>query len=96
MEKVATGSYFGKLERNPAKWEPVRRKIARQTNNSSAPLPKFVIHRGTLSHELRKQRGTGKVMIRVPLFDLKFLKRDCRMGCRNFKSAALVPRFRSS
>src|SRR5215472_6711937 len=40
---------------------------------SSAPLPKFVIHRGTLSHELRKQRGTSKHMILVPLFDLKFL-----------------------
>jgi len=39
----------------------------------SAPLPKFVIHRGTLSHELRKQRGTSKHMILVPLFDLKFL-----------------------
>src|SRR6266436_2117060 len=40
---------------------------------TSAPLPKFVIHRGTLSHELRKQRGTSKHMILVPLFDLKFL-----------------------
>jgi hypothetical protein len=41
--------------------------------NTSAPFPKFVIHRGTLSHELRKQRGTSKYMILVPLFDLKFL-----------------------
>ena len=56
----------------------------------SAPLPKFVIHSGTLSHELRKQRGTSKVMILVPLFDLKFLKRDCRTWGRNFKSAALA------
>jgi hypothetical protein len=32
-----------------------------------------VIHRGTLSHELRKQRGTSKHMILVLLFDLKFL-----------------------
>src|SRR5215467_560288 len=39
----------------------------------SAPLPKFVIHRGTLSHELRKQLGTSKDMILVPLFDLTFL-----------------------
>src|SRR5258708_12696457 len=39
----------------------------------SAPLPKFVIHRSNLLHELRKQRGTSKFMILVPLFDLKFL-----------------------
>src|SRR6266540_3430578 len=39
----------------------------------SAPLPKFVIHRSTFSHELRKQRGTSNSMILVPLFDLKFL-----------------------
>src|SRR5262249_5813135 len=40
---------------------------------ASAPLPKFVIHRGTLGHELRKQGGTSKFMILVPLSDLKFL-----------------------
>src|SRR6266540_1515412 len=40
---------------------------------SSAPFPKFVIYFGTLSHELRKQRGTSKYMVLVPLFDLKFL-----------------------
>jgi hypothetical protein len=28
-----------------------------------ARLPKFVIHRGNLRHELRKQRGTGKYLI---------------------------------
>src|SRR5438067_13632502 len=39
----------------------------------SGPLPKFVIHRGTTRHELRKQRGTSNSMILVPLFDLKFL-----------------------
>src|SRR5262245_24900720 len=39
----------------------------------SAPLSKFVIHRSTTRHELRKQRGTSKFMILVPLFDLKFL-----------------------
>jgi hypothetical protein len=32
-----------------------------------------VIHGGTLWNELRKQRGTSKAMILVPLFDLKFL-----------------------
>jgi hypothetical protein len=31
-------------------------------------------------------------MIPMPLFDLKFLKRVCGNCCRNFKSAALVPR----
>jgi hypothetical protein len=41
---------------------------------TSAPFPKFVIRRSNLWHELRKQRGTGKFMILVPLFDLKFLK----------------------
>src|SRR5262249_36488115 len=40
---------------------------------TSAPLPKFVIHSGTLWHELRKQRGTSNSMIPVPLFDFKFL-----------------------
>jgi hypothetical protein len=40
---------------------------------TSAPLPKFVIRRRGLRDELRKQRGTGKFMILVPLFDLKFL-----------------------
>src|SRR5262249_36416175 len=39
----------------------------------SAPLSKFVIHCSTTRHELRKQRGTSKFMILVPLFDLKFL-----------------------
>src|SRR5215470_14433179 len=40
---------------------------------TSAPLPKFVNHRGNHRHELRKQRGTSKFMTLVPLFDLKFL-----------------------
>src|SRR6516225_7853527 len=39
----------------------------------SAPLPKFVVHRRTVLHELRKQRGTSGYMIVVPPFDLKFL-----------------------
>src|ERR1043166_1576611 len=47
--------------------------IADVSRAPSAPFPKFVIHCGTLSHELRKQRGTSKYMILVPLFDLKFL-----------------------
>jgi hypothetical protein len=40
--------------------------------------------------------GTSKFMIPVPLFDLKFLDRMCRLHRRNFKSAALAPTFRSS
>src|SRR5262249_30368128 len=36
-------------------------------------FPKFVTHGGTLLHELRKRTGTSKLMILVPLFDLKFL-----------------------
>src|SRR5262249_36493127 len=44
-----------------------------QIGGTSAPLSKFVIHRSTSRHELRKQRGTSKFMILVPLFDLKFL-----------------------
>jgi hypothetical protein len=34
--------------------------------------------------------GTSKPMNLVPLLDLKFLDRACRLRCRNFKSAALV------
>src|SRR5438045_9514192 len=62
---------------------------------ASAPLPKFVIHRSTFRHELRKQRGTSNSKILVPLFDLKFLKRVCGKSCRNFKSAALAADRRS-
>src|SRR5262245_46913182 len=40
---------------------------------ASAPLSKLVIHCSTARHELRKQRGTSKFMMLVPLFDLKFL-----------------------
>jgi hypothetical protein len=34
--------------------------------------------------------GTSKFMILVPLFDLKSLGSFCRLGCRDFKSAALA------
>src|SRR5258708_18372793 len=47
--------------------------VVRSGRRASAPFPKFVIRRSTLCHELRKQRGTSKTMILVPLFDLKFL-----------------------
>src|SRR5579872_266321 len=41
-------------------------------------------------HELRKVMGTGKFMILVPLFHLKFLDGIRRLRCRNFKWAAIV------
>src|SRR5215216_6096859 len=40
---------------------------------TSAPLPKFMIHRGTFLYEVRKQRRTSGFMTLVLLFDLKFL-----------------------
>jgi hypothetical protein len=46
----------------------------------SASFPKFVIHGGNFLHELRKQRGTSKHMILVPLFDLKFLNEFAATG----------------
>src|SRR3954454_11899940 len=66
-----------------------KRWAKNQPDQPSAPFPKFVIRRSTLCHELRKQRGTSKSMILVPLFDLKFLIEFAATGCRNFKSAAL-------
>src|SRR3954466_11404409 len=47
-------------------------------------------------YELRKAMGTSKFMILVPLFDLKSLGSFRRLRCRDFKSTALVPTFRSS
>jgi len=60
-------------------WSDRHRQAIPATGCTSARLPKFVIHRGTPSHELRKQRGTGKHMILVPLFDLKFLNEAAQM-----------------
>jgi hypothetical protein len=34
--------------------------------------------------------GASKIKALVPLFDLKFLRRDRDINCRNFKSAALA------
>ena len=39
----------------------------------SARFPKFVIPGGTFAHELRKAKGTSKLMFLVPLFDLRSL-----------------------
>src|SRR6266436_96115 len=71
-------------------WIKPRRREDPMVRRTSAPLPKFVIHRSAPGHELRKQRGTSKFMILVPLFDLKFLNEPRRDCCRNFKSAALA------
>ena len=43
----------------------------------------------TTFYELRKATGTGKLMILVPLVDLKSLGPFRRLRCRDFKSAAL-------
>ena len=40
---------------------------------SSTRFPKFVIRLRILANELRKAKGTSKLVILVPLFDLKFL-----------------------
>ena len=45
-------------------------------------------------HELRKAMGTRKLMILVPLFDLKSLGRFRGLQCRDFKSAALATQAR--
>src|SRR6266508_3420695 len=73
LERCANAAYKSYCIQNC----PQRCMLYRQQKKyqclASAPFPKFVIHCGTLSHELRKQRGTSKYMILVPLFDLKFL-----------------------
>jgi hypothetical protein len=48
--------------------------------STSASFPKFVIRGVNLLHELRKQSGTSKHLILVPLFDLKFLSRFAATG----------------
>ena len=40
---------------------------------ASTRFPKFVIRLRILANELRKAKGTSKLKILVPLFDLKFL-----------------------
>ena len=39
---------------------------------TSVPIPKFAQACGSLGCELRNQRGTSKLMILVPLLNLKF------------------------
>ncbi len=62
----------------------------RRAAKPSASFPKFVIPGGKHLHELRKQRGTSKPMIIVPLFDFEVPEQTCRARRRNFKSAALA------
>src|SRR5829696_1588075 len=68
------------LPRIAGRLPPIGPSGAFQTLGASAPLPKFVIHSSTFRHELRKQRGTSKSMILVPLFDLKFLNEIAARG----------------
>jgi hypothetical protein len=63
-----------------------------QIGRTSAPLPNFVIHCGTLRHEIRKQRGTGMYMVSGAAFRFEVPEGVRRKCCRNFKSAALVGR----
>src|SRR4051812_11862268 len=71
-----------------------------EVTNRSGPLVPTFRSSYTISaitiYELRKAMGTSKFMILVPLFDLKSLGSFRRLRCRDFKSAALVPTFRSS
>src|SRR5271169_4437907 len=66
-------------------------KLDASVGASSARFPKFVHRCSTLFRELRKAKGTSKLMISSAAFDLKFLLRTRSKLCRNFKSAALAP-----
>jgi hypothetical protein len=44
-----------------------------QIGGTSARFPKFVIQGRKLAYELRKAKGTSKLMFLVPLFDLRSL-----------------------
>src|ERR1700751_5380326 len=61
-----------------------------------APLPKFVIHRGKLLHEIRKQKAHKQRYVASAAYRFDVPECDCSRCCRNVKSAALVRRFRSS
>src|SRR5688500_1672099 len=50
----------------------------------------------TSEANFEKKKGTSNYMILVPVIGLKSLIRVCSWLCRDFKSAALVPSFRSS
>jgi hypothetical protein len=62
-------------------------KLSRRGFRTSAHFPKVVRHHSTHFHELRKVMGTSKLMIPVPLFDLKSLEMTCGKQCRDFRSA---------
>jgi hypothetical protein len=49
----------------------VLRKLS--LRQASTRFPKFVIRLRVFANELRKAKGTSKLMMLVPLFDLKFL-----------------------
>src|SRR5262249_1676918 len=64
-------------------------------NSCQCPLPKFVNHCGTPLTRTSEAKGTGKFMILVPLFDLKFLDGPAAgaVGTSNRRhQTALLPR----
>ena len=67
-----------------------RRRLDASVEAPSARFPKFVHPCGTLFRELRKAKGTSKILNSSAAFDLKFLFRTRGNLDRNFKSAALV------
>jgi hypothetical protein len=58
--------------------------------HTSAHFPKFALPRRNHFRELRKVMGTSKLMILVPLFDLKSVGRTRGKQYRDFRSAALA------
>src|SRR5262245_55755842 len=59
----------------PQQWQVRGRERPETVGSRHRPnsAPKFVIHGGVLSNELRKQRGTSNPMIASAALDLKFL-----------------------
>src|SRR5262249_25420395 len=64
----------------------------------SAPLPKFVIHCGTLSHELRKQKGhwqaydsSAAFRFEVPAMSLPRPVQELQIGGTSLSSSRALP-----
>jgi hypothetical protein len=66
------------------------RSLFAAKTHPSAHFPKFAIPCRKHFRELRKVMGTSKLMILVPLFDLRSLGRTRGKQRRDFRSAALV------
>src|SRR5579871_66263 len=67
-----------------------------QIGGTSAHFPKFVIHLGNAFYELRKAMGTSSVNDSSTAFRSEVPERARCVWCRDFRSAVLVPTFRSS